>query len=171
MDHVFLIMSRADSRFAPSQWETALLCNAVSHWLVASLESALHEMLLSWGSFQQSTQWGSGCQADGLTSDRGQATCNPKAEVDWFCKQKGQSTSRPRSKVKVNSCTNERSLPMSTYSESHSLRTPHYCRLLPYSFKSGLNWTVKDYQPFSCWILGNTLTHWPLGDLTTVSNC
>ena len=24
---------RADSRFVPSQWETALLCNAVSHWL------------------------------------------------------------------------------------------------------------------------------------------
>ena len=32
---------RADSRFAPSQWETALLCNDVSHWLGASLESAL----------------------------------------------------------------------------------------------------------------------------------
>ena len=32
---------RTDSRFAPSQWETALLCNAVSHWLGASLESAL----------------------------------------------------------------------------------------------------------------------------------
>ena len=32
---------RADSRFAPSQWETALLCNDVSHWLSASLESAL----------------------------------------------------------------------------------------------------------------------------------
>ena len=33
---------RADSRFASSQWETALLCNDVSHWLDASLESALH---------------------------------------------------------------------------------------------------------------------------------
>ena len=32
---------RAESRFAPSQWETALLCNDVSHWLGASLESAL----------------------------------------------------------------------------------------------------------------------------------
>ena len=30
----------ADSRFAPSQWETVLLCNDVSHWLGASLESA-----------------------------------------------------------------------------------------------------------------------------------
>ena len=30
-----------DSRFGPSQWETALLCNDVSHWLGASLESAL----------------------------------------------------------------------------------------------------------------------------------
>ena len=34
-------VNRADSRFAPSQWETALLCNNVSHWLGASLESAL----------------------------------------------------------------------------------------------------------------------------------
>ena len=33
---------RVDSRVAPSQWETALLCNDVSHWLGASLESALH---------------------------------------------------------------------------------------------------------------------------------
>ena len=32
---------RADSRFAPSQWETALLCNDVSHWLGANLEPAL----------------------------------------------------------------------------------------------------------------------------------
>ena len=32
---------RADSRFAFSQWETALLCNDVSHWLGANLQSAL----------------------------------------------------------------------------------------------------------------------------------
>ena len=31
-----------DSRLAPSQWETGLLCNDISHWLGASLESALH---------------------------------------------------------------------------------------------------------------------------------
>ena len=34
--------SRTDSRFAPSQWEMALLCNDVSHWLDANLESALY---------------------------------------------------------------------------------------------------------------------------------
>ena len=33
---------RADSRFVPSQWETALLCNDVSHWPGTSLESALN---------------------------------------------------------------------------------------------------------------------------------
>ena len=33
--------SRADSRFVPSQWEMALLCNDVSHWLSANLELAL----------------------------------------------------------------------------------------------------------------------------------
>ena len=41
---------RADSRFAPSQWETALLCNDVSHWLGTGLESALrmHTWLVEW---------------------------------------------------------------------------------------------------------------------------
>ena len=34
-------LHRADSRFAPSQWETALLCNDVSHWLDAYLKSAV----------------------------------------------------------------------------------------------------------------------------------
>ena len=32
---------RAHSRFAPSQWETVLLCNDVSHWRGASLKSAV----------------------------------------------------------------------------------------------------------------------------------
>ena len=36
-----VVVCRADSRSVPSQWETALLCNDVSHWLDASLESAL----------------------------------------------------------------------------------------------------------------------------------
>ena len=35
-------ITKANSRFAPSQWETALLCNDVSHWLGASLQSALY---------------------------------------------------------------------------------------------------------------------------------
>ena len=38
------VMSRADSRFASSQWDAVLICNDVSHWLVASLESALISM-------------------------------------------------------------------------------------------------------------------------------
>ena len=38
-------MFRADSRFVPSQWETTLLCNNVSHWLSASLESTLHAVM------------------------------------------------------------------------------------------------------------------------------
>ena len=43
------ILIRVDSRFAPSQWETVLLCNDVSHWLGASLESAL---LMEWHKLQ-----------------------------------------------------------------------------------------------------------------------
>ena len=41
---VYICEYRADSRFAPSQWETWLLCNDVSHWLGAILESALEYM-------------------------------------------------------------------------------------------------------------------------------
>ena len=37
-----IIYVRADSRFAPNQWETSLQSNAVSHWLGANLESALY---------------------------------------------------------------------------------------------------------------------------------
>ena len=43
---------RTDSRLAPSQWETSLQGNAVSHWLGANLESALRMVDLttwSWG--------------------------------------------------------------------------------------------------------------------------
>ena len=35
----------ADSRFAPSQWEMAFLCNNISHWLGASLEQPLNNWL------------------------------------------------------------------------------------------------------------------------------
>ena len=37
---LILLSYRADSRFPPSQWERALLCNKISHWLCANLESA-----------------------------------------------------------------------------------------------------------------------------------
>ena len=40
------MFSKADSRFAPSQWERVLLCNDVSHWLVESLKSALFSIPL-----------------------------------------------------------------------------------------------------------------------------
>ena len=43
--HLLLTQYRADSRIAPSQWETALLCNDVSHWLGAWLESALQYVI------------------------------------------------------------------------------------------------------------------------------
>ena len=36
-----MCICRDYSRFVPSQWETALLCNAVFHWQGAGLESAL----------------------------------------------------------------------------------------------------------------------------------
>ena len=36
-DHSILYRSRADSRLSPSQWETSLQSNAVSHWLGTNL--------------------------------------------------------------------------------------------------------------------------------------
>ena len=40
---------QADSRFTLSQWDTALLCNDVSHWLVTNVESALNVSLFTVG--------------------------------------------------------------------------------------------------------------------------
>ena len=37
------INHRAESRFVDSQWGMTLLCNDVSHWLGANLESSLHQ--------------------------------------------------------------------------------------------------------------------------------
>ena len=40
--YVSTCYSRADSRFVPSQWETMLQSNTVSHWLGESLDSAMY---------------------------------------------------------------------------------------------------------------------------------
>ena len=42
---ISVLYHRADSRLAPSQWETSLQSNAVSHWLGANIESALDHHL------------------------------------------------------------------------------------------------------------------------------
>ena len=39
--------SGANSRFVPSQWETLLQSNGVSHWLVANQESVLYSTRIS----------------------------------------------------------------------------------------------------------------------------
>ena len=43
---------RAGSRFVPSQWETSLLCDDVSYWLGANLESALPEFVFERPDFE-----------------------------------------------------------------------------------------------------------------------
>ena len=40
--HVVMGYGRVDSRLAPSQWETTLQSNAVSHWLGVNLETSLY---------------------------------------------------------------------------------------------------------------------------------
>ena len=55
--------ARADSKFAPSQWEMALLCNDISHWLGANLELALEPqtkgtpLLRSWHFQSHFLEW------------------------------------------------------------------------------------------------------------------
>ena len=52
-DHLQYCIHRTDSRLAPSQWETSLQSNAVSHWLGASLESVLRQFSLTRKSSQR----------------------------------------------------------------------------------------------------------------------
>ena len=47
---------RADSRLAPSQWETSLHSNTVSHWLSANLESDLISYM-SLGDWNMAIMW------------------------------------------------------------------------------------------------------------------
>ena len=58
MCHASHFITRVDSRFAPSQWETVLHWNYDSHWLGSSLESALitsHKRSHRWaGGFAES---------------------------------------------------------------------------------------------------------------------
>ena len=49
---------RADSRLAPSQWETVLLCNDIYNWLGTNRESAL---IYIWQMLLQ-PRWGHSCQ-------------------------------------------------------------------------------------------------------------
>ena len=46
--YIYIYMHRTDSRHAPSQWETSLQSNTVSHWLGANLESALYTQDCTW---------------------------------------------------------------------------------------------------------------------------
>ena len=57
LTYILMWWNRVDSRFAPSQWETALLCNDVSHWLGANLESALMEWCDEWIFFSGILIW------------------------------------------------------------------------------------------------------------------
>ena len=43
-----LFTYRSDSRFEPSKWKTVLICNDVSHWLGANLETALYIYCIYW---------------------------------------------------------------------------------------------------------------------------
>ena len=48
---------RADCRFAPSQWETVLFCNDVSHWLGANLDSVLYYFVAAISRHDDVTKW------------------------------------------------------------------------------------------------------------------
>ena len=50
--HCSITNHRTNSWFVPSQWETALLCNGIFHWLGENLESALNYDIIL-----QATMW------------------------------------------------------------------------------------------------------------------
>ena len=55
------IVCRADSRFAPCQWQMVLLCNDISFWLGASLESAPVCLLQTKVDITLMSHWASCC--------------------------------------------------------------------------------------------------------------
>ena len=69
---------RADSRLAPSQWETSLQCNAVPHWLGTNLESSLgmmvaHDMRLTFS--EDNSSWHTWLPQPPCRRNRSRNTC------------------------------------------------------------------------------------------------
>ena len=69
-----LLYYMADSRFAPSQWETPLLCKDVFHWLGANLEFVLYYNYIThaysgrWlGKWPKWAIWSTSCQGNWVT--------------------------------------------------------------------------------------------------------
>ena len=71
--------NRADSRFVPSQWETPLQSNTVSHWLGANLETALQNYLSRVS--QSMWYWTH-------TVDKPMRKVDGKASFRWYCKHR-----------------------------------------------------------------------------------
>ena len=71
---------RADSRFASSQWETALQSNAVSHWLDAILEAALGYGAGSWNPSLWKTGTCTPCMVNIMSVD-GMVICGARASA------------------------------------------------------------------------------------------
>ena len=104
---------RADSRFAPSQWETALLCNDVSHWLGANLESALIVWFLRTNCPEQYDFWEHLSPA--LSVDVKQLSAVTQAHImtSWFCIRSLCNTPSVISEKTVqNSITSENTSPL-----------------------------------------------------------
>ena len=71
---------KADSRLAPSQWETSLQSNAVSHWLGANLESALAHYDVTVMSYQ----WPYQCKTQrGFSLWEYELSCNKETSQTW----------------------------------------------------------------------------------------
>ena len=84
--------SRIDYRLAPSQWETALLCNDVSHLLGANLESALHRI---WLYNKTSTENRSACDIMHYVSNIPEPCLNIKSSSGMVFHYKDQTVVRP----------------------------------------------------------------------------
>ena len=117
------MICRVDSRFAPSQWEMALLCNDISYWLGANLESALiwHSSMASQfhktlngenqsGSFRDMHSTISGLSFEKFWA-HGQAHMGQMGKWPWLCTNTGLDNSIELWIEKICPVVSETSLP------------------------------------------------------------
>ena len=76
----FCFHTRDGSVYTPSQWEMALHCNAISHWLGAYTKLALHIISLAMLVLHHSKQHGSICEA----ADTGAHLVLPGHQQLWY---------------------------------------------------------------------------------------
>ena len=143
---------RADSRLAPSQWETSLQCNAVPHWLGTNLESSLgmmvaHDIRLTFS--EDNSSWRTWLPQLPCRRNRSHNTCySLRDDLGVW-----------REKVRIADCSGQQGNAWGTSGQPNLLQI---CLKSNFLFGGHVYLFLAECTPRASYIKGQaTTTHWP----------